>query len=1377
VRTRLGLGPVFAYEWLIATRRWQLYASRAVFVLAILAGMVFISEMIWRNSPAGGTTTLEEMASYGQSLYLTIVSIELAVVLLVAPAATAGAICLDKARGTLDHMLATDLSNAEIVLGKLGVRLAPVLGLIACVLPIMALSGLMGGIDPVALFGSLLVAVGCAVLSCSLALTLSVWGRKTQDVLTLTYLMIILWLFSRYLLGTVLHLGAVSSAAFLIGYLWDWLEFLNPYYVVWAPYSNLRNVTPARYFGFLSACLASSACLAAVATCRIRAVARAQGGRGPIKRRRFSLAIRLPKPAWLKSLPGPTLDGNPVFWREWHRAKPSPIMRLVWIVYSGLGIVWVIVAIQNIASPSPNREMIAIMNVFQVAVGLLLLSVNASTSLAEERVRGSLDILLATPLSTQSILAGKWAGIFGSVPKLLFAPVVTTMFVAFDSGLWVPFFLFVGLMLAYSAVIVSLGLALATWQSRLGRAVALNVAFYVVFSFGWPALVIATSIGGGNDHLILPALMGTPLYGTALATLMVAGGPYKGPGSPTDLWIGCCVWTIYHSAAAALLYRATVATFDRCLGRMPDSDRPASARSDLQLASFRRKAIVEHWNTVPCVALLVLASLGADGDRGPMNLNLEDGKPGEVPTGWFLPGPSREAGFRAIVTEEQAKEGRRCALLTREGARKAGGFGNLMQAFAAAPYREKRIRIRAAVRTEGSERGARAQLWVRVDRKGGVPGFFDNMGDRPIRESKWRDYEIVGDVAKDAESIAMGLMLLGDGKAWLDAVTVESIGKTGEGNEPPRPLKKRGLENLVALARLLGYVRYFHPSDEAAATDWNTFAIDGVRAAENARDPIELKNVLEQLLRPIAPSVRIFLTGEPAPAALGDANPDEAKPAARVLVWRHVGVGLGQSPIYSSTRIDLRKPEALGESKPPHPELLSPDRPLVVELGGGCSAAVPLAVFADETKTLPAPGGAGKSAKTAEMPAGARPRGINPSGNDRATRLADVILAWNVFQHFYPYFDVAGANWPAELAQALSRAAVDVDDRAFLETLRRLVAAAHDGHGGVYGAVAANTAFPPFGWDWVEGQLVITGVAAQEHDDLKPGDRVVEIDGRPVTAALADVESMISGATPQWRRFRALIELASGAGDSQMVLKVQGEAVKTEQNLPAEPAVRTVRVRRSLERHAFEELREPRPAKIATVKPGVIYVDLSRITQPEFDEIVPQLADARGIVFDLRGYPQGIAVQTIGHLTDVPVTCAQWHVPVAYFPDRRDVTYRFSNWSVKPAAPRFRAKVAFLTDGRAISYAETYLAIIEHYKLAEIVGSPTAGTNGNVNPFTLPGGYRVAWTGMKVLKHDGSRHHGVGIQPTIPAGRTMHGIATGHDELLDRAVAVVSPAK
>ena len=90
--------------------------------------------------------------------------------------------------------------------------------------------------------------------------------------------------------------------------------------------------------------------------------------------------------------------------------------------------------------------------------------------------------------------------------------------------------------------------------------------------------------------------------------------------------------------------------------------------------------------------------------------------------------------------------------------------------------------------------------------------------------------------------------------------------------------------------------------------------------------------------------------------------------------------------------------------------------------------------------------------------------------------------------------------------------------------------------------------------------------------------------------------------------------------------------------------------------------------------------------------------------------------------------------------------------------------------GGAISAAETWLGIVEHYKLAAIVGGPTAGTNGNINPITLPGGYIMGWTGMKVLKHDGSRHHGVGIQPTVPARRTLQGVAEGRDELLERAI-------
>jgi hypothetical protein len=99
---RLGLGPVFAYEWLTMTRRWQVYAVRSLFVGALLAGV----GVVWWGEIAGRTlSTTSAQAEAGQSIFAAVVGTQLALVLLVAPAATAGAVCLDKARGALTHLL------------------------------------------------------------------------------------------------------------------------------------------------------------------------------------------------------------------------------------------------------------------------------------------------------------------------------------------------------------------------------------------------------------------------------------------------------------------------------------------------------------------------------------------------------------------------------------------------------------------------------------------------------------------------------------------------------------------------------------------------------------------------------------------------------------------------------------------------------------------------------------------------------------------------------------------------------------------------------------------------------------------------------------------------------------------------------------------------------------------------------------------------------------------------------------------------------------------------------------------------------------------------------------------------------------------------
>ena len=120
-----------------------------------------------------------------------------------------------------------------------------------------------------------------------------------------------------------------------------------------------------------------------------------------------------------------------------------------------------------------------------------------------ERAR-SLDILLCTPLSTFSILVGKWWGAFRLAPHVIFWPAVLAGLLVLKGGSWFAYFLLLALVLAYSAVIASLGLALATWMSRLGRAVAICVTICVVFSVGWMflimSLVSARLHGHSADH-------------------------------------------------------------------------------------------------------------------------------------------------------------------------------------------------------------------------------------------------------------------------------------------------------------------------------------------------------------------------------------------------------------------------------------------------------------------------------------------------------------------------------------------------------------------------------------------------------------------------------------------------------------------------------------------------------------------------------------------------------------------------------------------------------------------------------------------------------------------------------------------------------------
>src|SRR5271166_544717 len=251
---RWGLGPVFIYEYLANSRRWQTYALRSVGVAALLFAMGVIATS---SMPATGNSP-RDYADLGQAYFIAMIGVELALVMLAAPAATAGAICLDRARGTLAHMLMTDLSDTEIVLGKLGARLLPVMGLVACTWPVMAISSLLGGIDPIALTLAFVIIVAVAVLGCTLALALSVWARKTHEVILATYTV-----FIAGLLLWPIWTGLSTSG--VLGPTPPWTLLANPFYVAFAPYAVPGKLEAWDYLGFFTVTLGAAAILTVLA--------------------------------------------------------------------------------------------------------------------------------------------------------------------------------------------------------------------------------------------------------------------------------------------------------------------------------------------------------------------------------------------------------------------------------------------------------------------------------------------------------------------------------------------------------------------------------------------------------------------------------------------------------------------------------------------------------------------------------------------------------------------------------------------------------------------------------------------------------------------------------------------------------------------------------------------------------------------------------------------------------------------------------------------------------------------------------------------------------------------------------------------------------
>jgi C-terminal processing protease CtpA/Prc len=598
-----------------------------------------------------------------------------------------------------------------------------------------------------------------------------------------------------------------------------------------------------------------------------------------------------------------------------------------------------------------------------------------------------------------------------------------------------------------------------------------------------------------------------------------------------------------------------------------------------------------------------------------------------------------------------------------------------------------------------------------------------------------------------------------------------------------RPLDQRSLDNLVSFSKTYGLIFLFHPSDQAVNLDrwWNDWLYSKIGICEHAKDNTELSKALQDTFGPIAPTAR-FVTEK---TTLNDSpSPSPEESAVKWIVWRrHQGYGIEPSPYDPGTYLSTTQ---YTEQRSYHPPADGPEpgKKLSFAITDGLTLEMPLALYADDQGTLPHirlwP------AQDVKQPAAAP---VN-AYRSRAKRFFIVARFWSILKYFYPLFDTNKDDWDAVLPDTLRKAATASTEKDFYQVLEVMLAHLHDGHATVgrmeetEDDYAKRSFTVPFACEWIEKKLVVTYVVPGKSGPIKRGDIVLTVNGKPASQVLEDQERYISASRPETLRRLAVEALLIGEKGGSLKLKLkspQGKDFDTVQTRSITAFTRSIPPGyEDFAEGAYEALlpnvREPRRPKIQLLKNGIWYLNVERLTDDDFENLLPKLKSARGIIFDYRAYPSFFVGTAFCHLIDHPIKGSSLLIPVirqpgiatsefacipGVFPDDLD-----------PILPLIHAKLVFITNSEAISRAESQLSLVEANKVGEIVGEPTAGTDGTLS-YASAENYEIAWTGMRVLKQDGKPIQGVGILPTIPVSRTINGVVHARDELLERAIEVV----
>lgn len=620
---------------------------------------------------------------------------------------------------------------------------------------------------------------------------------------------------------------------------------------------------------------------------------------------------------------------------------------------------------------------------------------------------------------------------------------------------------------------------------------------------------------------------------------------------------------------------------------------------------------------------------------------------------------------------------------------------------------------------------------------------MENMSKSPITgDTDWKRYKTSLAYPNNSAIIHVGLFMSGEGEAWIDNLTLKLDGidvqiakelkkiipkaeldtqfDKGSGFTS-EALKKIPTDDLELLGRVWGFLKYYHPKVASGDLNWDYELFRFLNTYKKASSKLNREELLFSWIETL---------GEYSKCTTCETKKEDVKLKPN-LEW--IGRDLKNESLKNKL-LDVYNNRHLKENY----------------YYGFNPTGYP---------TFP------KEKPYADMPY-----------PDAGFRMLALYKEWNIINYFFPYKYLTDKDWDKLLTEYIPLFLEAENELEYEVAAIKLTGEIKDTHANLWGGknkIVKNLIgrySAPAIVKFIENKLVVTGFyndSLQKISKLKIGDVITKINGKKIKKLIEERNHLYPASNkPTMLRDMARDFLRSPQKKLNLEYRSNGKNIKGIIDLYTFKDL-------GYRKHKMMMLGE-KSHKILNNNIG--YINLLTLKRLEIADVMKKFANTEGIIIDIRNYPQERVLEM---LASYFVKEAKEYVKFSVQNFQNIGEFRFvkNKFEIKSNGKLYDNKIVVIVNEITQSQAEFTAMAFKVGVNTTIIGSQTAGADGDITELNLPGNLKIYFSALGIYYPNGDETQRIGIVPDIEVKPTIKGIKEGRDELLEKAVQLITNKK